>query len=177
MPQTHLRGESFSIVSLNPLETVLVGTNLMGMFKKRETEPRLTPEQYKITEDMDLREKLTTEQYSITQESGTERAGTGEHLDEKRDGQFTCVVCDEVLFASDTKYDSGSGWPSFTEPADGSNVENHSDNKLGMVRTENRCGNCGAHLGHVFPDGPGGSGMRYCINSAALNFNPDEESE
>jgi peptide-methionine (R)-S-oxide reductase len=147
------------------------------MFRKEEPKPRFTTEQYSVTEDMDLREQLTDEQYSVTQESGTERPFTGEHLEEKRAGMFRCVVCDEPLFDSETKYDSDSGWPSFTAPAEGSNVEEHADTKFGMTRTENRCGNCGAHLGHVFPDGPGSDGMRYCINSAALNFEPSEDTE
>jgi peptide-methionine (R)-S-oxide reductase len=147
------------------------------MFNKKDPEARFTPEQYAVTKDMDLREKLSDEEYSVTQESGTERPFSGAHLDETRAGMFCCVVCDEPLFGSETKYDSGSGWPSFTAPAEGSIVEEHEDIKLGITSTENRCGNCGAHLGHVFPDGPASDEMRYCINSAALNFEPSEDAE
>lgn len=147
------------------------------MFRKEESKTQLDAKHYSVTEDTNLREQLTDEQYSVTQEGGTERPFSGEHLEEARAGMFHCVVCDEPLFDSETKYDSGSGWPSFTEPAEGSNVSERADTKFGKTRTENLCGNCGAHLGHVFTDGPGSNGMRYCINSAALNFEPSEDAE
>lgn len=123
----------------------------------------------------DLASKLTTEQYQVTQEAGTEPAFSGKYWDEKRSGTYNCVVCGEPLFSSETKFDSGSGWPSFTAPLDGANVTEHSDSSFGMVRTESQCGNCGAHLGHVFPDGPGPNGLRYCMNSASLNLEMDDE--
>ncbi|MGI9665580.1 MAG: peptide-methionine (R)-S-oxide reductase MsrB [Acidimicrobiia bacterium] len=123
----------------------------------------------------DLRDRLTPEQYHVTQEGGTERAFTGEYWDDKRDGTYACVVCGEALFSSETKYDSGSGWPSFTAPIALEGVTDHSDSSFGMVRTESRCANCGAHLGHVFPDGPGPNGLRYCINSASLELKPEED--
>ncbi len=123
--------------------------------------------------DPELREKLTPEQYRVTQEAGTEQAFTGKYWDEKRAGTYRCVVCDEPLFSSEAKYDSRSGWPSFTIPLEPAQIEEHSDSSLGMARTEGRCSNCGAHLGHIFPDGPGPGGLRYCINSASLTLDED----
>ena len=125
--------------------------------------------------DDQLRQRLTPMQYHCTQEAGTERAFTGEYVDEKRAGTYRCVVCGEALFDSATKYDSGSGWPSFWEPLDESLVDRHVDQSLGMVRTEVTCASCGAHLGHVFPDGPRPSGERHCINSACLLLDPVDE--
>jgi len=114
--------------------------------------------------------QLTPEQYHVAREKGTERAFTGAYWNNKKAGVYTCVGCGVPLFASDTKFDSGTGWPSFTEPMPGSNVETSEDTTLGMRRIEVHCKQCGTHLGHVFPDGPGASGQRYCINSCSLNF-------
>jgi peptide-methionine (R)-S-oxide reductase len=121
--------------------------------------------------DLNLRAKLTPEQYHVTQEKGTERPFTGAYWDNHDQGMYRCVVCDEPLFSSADKFDSGTGWPSFTRPSETASVETESDNSLFMRRTEVHCRKCGAHLGHVFDDGPrDAGGMRYCINSCSLTF-------
>lgn len=125
--------------------------------------------------DQEWREQLNDVQYYVTREHGTERAGTGPHLDEKRKGIFTCVCCGKELFPSHSKYESGTGWPSFYEPVSQDAVNEYEDRKLFRVRTEVRCADCDAHLGHVFPDGPNPTGLRYCMNGNALDFKPEEE--
>jgi peptide-methionine (R)-S-oxide reductase len=117
-----------------------------------------------------LRERLTPEQYHVTQEAGTEAPFTGTLLEQKADGTFVCVCCGEDLFSSEHKFESGSGWPSFWLPLAGDNVEVRRDSSHGMIRDEVLCAQCGAHLGHMFTDGPQPTGLRYCINSASLDF-------
>jgi peptide-methionine (R)-S-oxide reductase len=126
----------------------------------------------KTFSDEELRDRLTPEQYRVTQQSGTERAFTGEYHDNKAAGTYHCVVCDEPLFSSETKYDSGTGWPSFWAPVGDDKVSDHRDFKMIVPRTENRCASCGAHLGHVFKDRQTPTRQRYCMNSASLDFVP-----
>ena len=120
------------------------------------------------------RKRLSPEEYQVLRQAGTERAFTGKYWNNHDEGGYRCAGCGAPLFESDTKYDSGSGWPSFTEPTSEDAVIAHRDVSHGMVRTEVRCAKCDGHLGHVFPDGPGANGLRFCINSAALDFKPEE---
>jgi len=122
------------------------------------------------------REKLTPDQYHVVREKGTEAPFTGKYVHEKTAGMYRCVACGIELFSSSTKFDSGTGWPSFTDPANVEHIELREDNSLGMRRTEVVCKNCGAHLGHVFDDGPAPGGKRFCINSCSLNLDPQKKN-
>lgn len=123
--------------------------------------------------ESEWRESLSEEQYHVCREKGTERAFSGAFWDTKTRGTYRCAACGEGLFSSETKYDSGTGWPSFSQPLTGEVVATESDSTLGMERTEVHCSRCGSHLGHVFPDGPKPTGLRYCINSVSLDLEPD----
>lgn len=130
-----------------------------------------------VKTDDEWREQLSDEEYAVLRQAGTEAPFTGEYVDMKDDGAYLCRGCGAELFASGTKFDSGSGWPSFTEPAIAEAVELRPDNSLFMRRTEVLCRRCGGHLGHVFDDGPGPTGQRYCINSCSLDFAPDSAGD
>jgi peptide-methionine (R)-S-oxide reductase len=143
--------------------------------KKTNTSLIIKNDSTKMSNEINLSEeewknKLTPEQFHVCREKGTERAFTGKYYNSKEKGTYTCAACGNPLFSSDTKFDSGTGWPSFYAPVDSSKVTSHKDKSYGMIRTEVTCSKCGSHLGHVFDDGPKPTGLRYCINSVSLEL-------
>ncbi len=134
-----------------------------------------SPMKYEVVKsESEWKKELTEQEYYVLREKGTERAFSGDLLNNKKEGVYTCAACGQELFSSKTKFESGTGWPSFYKPLNEKNVEEKKDRSLGMVREEVLCSRCGGHLGHVFPDGPEPTGLRYCLNSAALDFVPEK---
>jgi peptide-methionine (R)-S-oxide reductase len=159
---------SWSLVVL-AAAAMVVSASLAGEGGKRAGKVKV---EKVVKSNAEWKEILTPEQFRILRQKGTERAFTGKYHDHQKDGVYRCAACGLELFSSDTKFDSGTGWPSYYQPVEPAHVETETDASLGVIRTEVHCARCGGHLGHVFPDGPKPTGLRYCINSAALEFEP-----